>query len=91
MPFKVKFIYSEKATNNFKISAIDLSYVVSEKSTVEILQHFVTFSEYMNFKKTSNFPFVDNPKKLASASKQDKLVLPTLWYFRFLSFKYWVL
>jgi hypothetical protein len=45
----VKFIYSEKATNVRKISTVDLSYVVMVKSTVEILQNFVAFSEYMNF------------------------------------------
>ena len=29
---------------------VDLSYVVPVKSTVEILQNSVAFSEYMNFK-----------------------------------------
>ena len=38
----LKFIYSEKTT-------VDLSYVVTVKSMVEILQNFVSFSEYMNF------------------------------------------
>ena len=33
-----------------EISTADLSYVVTVKSTVEILQNFVAFSEYMNFK-----------------------------------------
>ena len=37
MPFKVKFIHSEKVTNFCQISTIDLSYVVTVKST-EILQ-----------------------------------------------------
>ena len=46
----LKFIYSEKATNFDKISTIDLSYVVTVKSTVKISQNFVAFSEYMNFK-----------------------------------------
>ena len=32
-----------------KISTLLLSYVVPVKSMVEILQYFVTFSEYMNF------------------------------------------
>ena len=32
-----------------KISIVDLSYVVPVKSMVEISQHFVAFSEYMNF------------------------------------------
>ena len=45
----LKFIYSEKATNVCEISNLDLSYVVIVKSTVEISQNFVAFSEYMNF------------------------------------------
>ena len=45
----VKFIYSEKATNFCEISTVDLSYVVTVKSTVEISQTCVAFSEYMNF------------------------------------------
>ena len=45
----VKFIYSEKATNFCEISTVNLSYVVTVKSTVEISQNFVAFSEYMNF------------------------------------------
>ena len=87
---KIKFIYSEKATNFYEISTIDLSFVVkfgcyekatkiwnnvpldlkssgrsfqnlwpfkktwtlTIKSTVEISQNFVAFSEYMNFIKT---------------------------------------
>ena len=44
-----KFIYYEKAPNFCKISTIDLSYVVTVKSMVEISQNFVAFSEYMNF------------------------------------------
>ena len=47
----VKFIYSEKATKFCEISTLDLSYVVPVKSTVEISQSFVAFSEYMNFTK----------------------------------------
>ena len=47
--FPIKFIYSEKATKFFEISTVDLSYVVPVKSTVEISQNFVAFSEYMNF------------------------------------------
>ena len=46
MNFIRKFMYSEKATNFWEMSTVDLSYV---KSTVEILQNFVAFSEYMNF------------------------------------------
>ena len=47
--FKVKFKYSKKATKFSEISTADLSYVVTVKSTVEIAQKFVAFSEYMNF------------------------------------------
>ena len=49
--FDLKFIYSEKATKFYEISTLDLSYVVMVKSTVEISQNFVAFSEYMNFKR----------------------------------------
>ena len=45
----VKFIYSEKATKFYKISTVDLTVTTWDKSTVEILQKFVAFSEYMNF------------------------------------------
>ena len=45
----LKFIYSEKATTFCDISTGDLSYVAKVKSTVEILQDFVAFSEFMNF------------------------------------------
>ena len=34
-----------------EITTLDLSYVVPVKSTVEIWQNFVAFSEYMNFNK----------------------------------------
>ena len=47
----LKFIYSEKATKFCETSTVDLSYVVPIKSTVEISQNFVAFSEYMNFNK----------------------------------------
>ena len=45
-----KFIYSEKATNFYETSTVDLSYVVTVKSTVEISQNLVAFLESMNFK-----------------------------------------
>ena len=45
----VRFIYSEKATKFCEISIVDLSYVVTIKSTVEISQNFVASSEYMIF------------------------------------------
>ena len=38
------------ATNFCKISTVDLSYVVTVKSMVEILQNFEAFSDYKNFK-----------------------------------------
>jgi hypothetical protein len=47
---QLKFKYSEKATKFFEISTVDFSYVVSVKCMVEILQNFVAFSKYMNFK-----------------------------------------
>ena len=46
---EIKFIYSEKATRFCEIFAVDLSFVVSVKSTVEIAQNFVAFSENINF------------------------------------------
>ena len=45
----VKFIYSEMATKFCAIFTLDLSYVVPVKSTMEISQNFVAYSEYMNF------------------------------------------
>ena len=41
----LKFIDSEKATKFCEISTIDLSHVVPVKSTVDISQNFVAFSE----------------------------------------------
>ena len=45
----VKFIYSEKATKFCEISTLLLSVCTVDKSKVEILQKFLTFSEYTNF------------------------------------------
>ena len=45
----LKFIYSEKATTFCEISTVDLSYVLPVKSTVQISQNFVAFSEFVNF------------------------------------------
>ena len=45
----LKFIYSEKATKFCEISTLDLTDTTLDKSTVEISQKFVAFSEYMNF------------------------------------------
>ena len=47
---KIKFVYSEKVTKFCKISTSLLSTVPTDKSKVEVLQNFVTFSEYMDFK-----------------------------------------
>ena len=47
----VKFIYSEKAQKFCKISTLDLTITTEDKSTAEISQNFVAFSECMNFKK----------------------------------------
>ena len=44
---QVKFIYFEKATHFAKISTVDLSYAMTVKSTVEISQTLVAFSEYL--------------------------------------------
>ena len=42
-------------------SCSPLSYVIMVKSTVEILQNFVAFSEYMNFKcQIDNEAFLEN-------------------------------
>ena len=49
LTFMLNFIYSEKTTKFCEISTVDLSYVVPVKSTVEISQNVVTFSEYMKF------------------------------------------
>ena len=46
---RVKFIYSEKATNFCEIFTLLLSFVVPVKSKVKISHNFVAFSKYMNF------------------------------------------
>ena len=45
----LKLRFCEKDTKS-EITTFDLSCVETVKSTVEILQNFVAFSEYMNFK-----------------------------------------
>ena len=42
-------MFSEKAIKFCEISTLDLSHVVTVKSSVEISQNFVAFSEYMKF------------------------------------------
>ena len=51
----LKFKYSEKATKFCEISTADLTVTTYEKSTVEISQSFVAFSEYLNFTVDINF------------------------------------
>ena len=46
----LKFIYSEKATKFCEIFILLLTVCIVVKSKVKILQNFVAFSEYMNFK-----------------------------------------
>ena len=53
MSMLLKFIYSEKVTKFGKIFTLLLAYAVTVKSKVKILQNFVAFSEYMNFKSVS--------------------------------------
>ena len=49
----LKFIYSEKATKFCEILHLLLTTVHTVKSKGKILQNFVAFSEYMNFRKLS--------------------------------------
>ena len=51
--FKLKFIYSKKATKFWEISTNYLSYVLPVKKLGEISQNFVAFSEYLNFNRDS--------------------------------------
>ena len=53
-----KFIYSEKATKFCEISIVDLTVTTKNKSTVEILQKFVAFSECTNFSYYVCFVFI---------------------------------
>ena len=46
----LKFIYSEKATKFCEIFTLHLTVLHTVKSKVKILQNFVAFLEYMNFK-----------------------------------------
>ena len=46
---KLKFIYSEEATNFCKIFPLLLTVCTVVKSKGKISQNFVAFSEYMNF------------------------------------------
>ena len=46
---KVHICILRRSQNFCKISTVDLSYVVTLKSKVEISQNCVAFSEYINF------------------------------------------
>ena len=46
----LKFIYSEKATKFCEMFSLLFFYVVQVKSKLKILQNFLAFSEYLNFK-----------------------------------------
>ena len=60
----IKIIYSKKASKFCKITTSLLSYEVPVKSKVEILQYFVAFSEYMNFKiSKANYDVLNSSKK----------------------------
>ena len=73
LTFLLKFIYSEKATKFCEISTLLLSYVVTDKSKVEILQNFVAFSEYMNFKSLNSFYYYRTTRsKKRNISKIEK-------------------
>ena len=47
----LKFMYSEKAKKFCEIFTLLLPYEVPVKSKAKILQNFLAFSEYMNFKR----------------------------------------
>ena len=47
----------QKVTKFCEISTVDLTVTSQDKSTVEISQTFVAFSEYMNFKNKNIIPF----------------------------------
>ena len=55
----LKFICFEKAEKFCKISTIDLYNVLPVESTEQVLQNFVAFLEYMNFKKHDKY--IDQP------------------------------
>ena len=75
---QLKFIYSEKATKYCKISTVDLTVTIQDKSTVKISQHFVAFSEYMNFKAVIEIIFsVDN--SIGNLMKMEKNIQPFLF------------
>ena len=62
--YRIKFIFPEKATKFCEISSVDLTVTTLDKSTVEILQKFVAFSEYMNFKAKAKNHASTNQRKI---------------------------
>ena len=55
--WEIKLRFCKKDTFFCEITALDLSYEVMGKSTVEISQNFVAFSEYMNFTRFPSIQF----------------------------------
>ena len=59
-------MYSEKAKKFCEISTVGLNVTTYDKSTMQILQKFLAFSEYKNFdgKKTLPYRQVNSPYKI---------------------------
>ena len=76
---KTEMFSLKKATKFGKISTVDLFYVVTVKSMVEILQNFVAFSEYMNFKNEyrissySFLPWIISPSWILSSPNEETI------------------
>ena len=68
---KLKFIYSEKATKFCEIFTLLLTTEHTVKSKVKISQHFVAFSEYMNFTRSC---FVQAPYLLILQQGKNSLL-----------------
>ena len=66
-------IFWEAATNFCEISTLDLSHVVTINSSVEILQNFVTFSEYMNFIQQFQYDLSHNKSQVVFYQNLGKL------------------
>ena len=65
----VKFIFSEKATKFCKILTSLLSVCTVDKSKVEILQNFVPFSAYVNFKDVKSLILKLSPQQILSVDQ----------------------
>ena len=80
--YLLKLIYSEKAQKFCEISSLNLSYVVTVKSTVEILQNFVAFSECTNFRYTNQIQLSkSNLWYIYRSSKQFEINTNSYCYF----------